>query len=479
VADPLLGSLPINASPTAGKTKKPAEQTPVKKPLVDVAALLSAPFFGKASHLDLKKAESHEFYSRYPYSIQLDSFRTLVEAKNAVTLYREKGLFTYWCEVSPEENERWFRVYAGFFESRKQAKKYREEENLHKSLVKRTPKNALLKSLIDKPILDYQAFVKKSRPSSREENKNNKKPSILKSTEPDPVPLNKDAPPEKVGVSEQSRPKVGASSNEKAIYFWGLTPPNPRMGHSSPYTARGNLAFSHKPSSILKIPERRSEASNSNLSGISAPALAGSMPKSTLPRGVEKKGQATTDQAPPKKPSIEMSTLFSEPFFAMAIDSDLNRAGGQDAYPRYPYSIQLGSFRTLDQTRKAVESYRKKGLMAYWSEVEGEGNKRWFRVYAGFFESRAEARRYREEKSLTKSLVKKTPYSTFVGTYRDKQVLEDQTLLLKSLDYLPYAIEEQDGRYRLFVGAFLSKKVAEEKRLDLESKGIQSQVIKR
>jgi cell division septation protein DedD len=189
--------------------------------------------------------------------------------------------------------------------------------------------------------------------------------------------------------------------------------------------------------------------------------------------------QAHAEQAPLEKQSVDMASMFSEPFFRMAGSSDFKTSENREEYPNYPYSIQLGSFRTLDRAKKAVDSYRKKGLHAYWSEADREGNERWFRVYSGSFESREKARKYRKEQSLERSLVKKTPYSAFVGTYTDRQVLEDQTILLESLDYVPYAIEEQDGRYRLFVGAFLTKKVAEEKQLDLESRGIQCQVVKR
>jgi hypothetical protein len=56
-------------------------------------------------------------------------------------------------------------------------------------------------------------------------------------------------------------------------------------------------------------------------------------------------------------------------------------------------------------------------------------------------------------------------------------VLEDQILLLKNLDDVPYSVEEEDGRFRLFIGAFLDIKVAEKKQRDLESRGIQSQVV--
>jgi hypothetical protein len=46
-------------------------------------------------------------------------------------------------------------------------------------------------------------------------------------------------------MSEEPRPKVGASSKEKARLNWGHMPPNP-LSHSSPCTARGILAFSRQ-----------------------------------------------------------------------------------------------------------------------------------------------------------------------------------------------------------------------------------------
>jgi cell division septation protein DedD len=77
---------------------------------------------------DLKKPESREAYPKHPYSIQLGSFRTIVQAKNAVTTFRGKGLSAYWSEVDRGDNERWFRVYTGSFETRDEAKKYRHKK---------------------------------------------------------------------------------------------------------------------------------------------------------------------------------------------------------------------------------------------------------------------------------------------------------------------------------------------------------------
>jgi cell division septation protein DedD len=159
--------------------------------------------------------------------------------------------------------------------------------------------------------------------------------------------------------------------------------------------------------------------------------------------------------------------------------SDLEKPQTLEPHPKYPYSIQLGAFRTLFEAQNAVTVYREKGISAYWSEVDLGENDSWFRVYTGFFENREAAIKYREEQNLAKSTVKKTPYSTLVGTYTDRDELETKTLLFSNLGYLPYAIEDQDQKYRLLIGAFVTKQGAEEQRQHLESKGIQSQVIRR
>jgi cell division protein FtsN len=111
--------------------------------------------------------------------------------------------------------------------------------------------------------------------------------------------------------------------------------------------------------------------------------------------------------------------------------------------------------------------------------VDLEENERWFRVYTGFFKSRDAARKYGEKLNPVRSLVKETPHSTLIGIYRDRDAIETKTRLLNDLGYMPYAIEDQDEKYRLLIGAFVTKQGAEEQRRALESKGIQSQVIRR
>ena len=59
-------------------------------------------------------------------------------------------LSTFWNEVNIGENERWFRVYTGLFETPNKAKMYRAERNLVESLVMKTPQHT---SVIDYPDL--------------------------------------------------------------------------------------------------------------------------------------------------------------------------------------------------------------------------------------------------------------------------------------------------------------------------------------
>ena len=451
------GPVPASAPPTVVKTQgksaveqetakqrtedqAPAEKAPVEKAQVKKQSPETATTTAASSSAemtvnkpDLKGSEAGDDHPKTTYSIQLGSFRTIVQAKNAMAVFRERGLSAYWAEVDLGGNEKWFRVYTGFFESREQAKRYKEKQNLEKSLVKETPQNTHM-------------GTDKENPLPSEQNPT-KVPSLK--------PL--DGTPQDVKSSVSKKPKTKEGLPLK-------TKPD-------------------KPSSGTKTPEPDSKDLGSKLTqnqGRDTAVTAHELkPMPFKPAKNTAAEQAPAEKTKVKKTNIKITADFFTPFFGMGNGADLKKYGPQETYPKYPYSIQLGSFRTLDGAKKTVDSYRKKGILAYWSEVNRGENKRWFRVYTGSFESREQARKYRKENNLLKSLVKETPYTAFVGTYKDKKVLEDQTLLLRNLDYVPYAIEEQDGRYRLFIGAFLDIKGATEKQQDLESRGIQSQVIRR
>jgi cell division septation protein DedD len=151
----------------------------------------------------------------------------------------------------------------------------------------------------------------------------------------------------------------------------------------------------------------------------------------------------------------------------------------EEAQAAFPYSLRLGAFRTLDRAKKAVGAYNQNGSSPYWTKVDLGDKGVWFRVYLGHFEDREKALRFREERGLKESLVKATRYTTLVGVYENEDELESQTLSLQDLNYAPYALKDQKGRYRLLVGAFMTEEGAQAQQRDLEIKGIQSKVIRR
>jgi cell division septation protein DedD len=143
----------------------------------------------------------------------------------------------------------------------------------------------------------------------------------------------------------------------------------------------------------------------------------------------------------------------------------------------YPYSLLLYHFRSLERAKEAVSLYAKKGLPAYWVEVE-LSNGLWYRVFVGYFEGREQAEEFRKEHGLGEAVVKRTAYATLTNRYKSQEDLRARIEFLKDLGYSPYVIE-YDDQSCVFTGAFITKEGAEKQEQELESKGVQSQVIER
>ena len=189
--------------------------------------------------------------------------------------------------------------------------------------------------------------------------------------------------------------------------------------------------------------------------------------------------QTTAVQALSEKSPLKAAAVLSALLYGLENNRAIKKPVDHNESQLYPYSIQLGAYRSLLQAKNAVTVYKEKGLSAFWSEVKLDENERWFRVYTGFFSDRSGAQQYRDKQHLPKALVRKTSYGALVGTYSNKNELEKKSRTLHDLDLMPYMIKERDGTYRLFVGAFLTERGAEDQQRILESKGIQSRVVER
>ena len=66
-----------------------------------------------------------------------------------------------------------------------------------------------------------------------------------------------------------------------------------------------------------------------------------------------------------------------------------------------------------------------------------------------------------------------------VGSASSEEELDRMRLSLLNLEFSPYVIEASDGKFHLFTGAFYQKADAEKEQLDLNTKGIKSQLVER
>ena len=146
---------------------------------------------------------------------------------------------------------------------------------------------------------------------------------------------------------------------------------------------------------------------------------------------------------------------------------------------RYPYSIYLGSFKTIDRARKAVSIFQQKGLTPYWVKIDLGPKGEWFRVFAGHFQSRDDAEAFATKRGIGTGNSRHTRYANLIGTYASEDGLKEMRLALQGLGYCPYVIEGNEGRRHLYTGAFYQRGRAEKEHNELRLRGIQSQLVDR
>jgi cell division protein FtsN len=118
------------------KAKKIDKEPPSKKPLV-ISKTQTGGMNGKKPALNRNASVTK--VPRYPYSLYIGSFQTIKRANKAVSIYTKKGLrASYKVKVFLSKGV-WYRVYMGYFESHERADKFRRENELKETTVKKTP----------------------------------------------------------------------------------------------------------------------------------------------------------------------------------------------------------------------------------------------------------------------------------------------------------------------------------------------------
>lgn len=148
---------------------------------------------------------------------------------------------------------------------------------------------------------------------------------------------------------------------------------------------------------------------------------------------------------------------------------------------KYPYSLIGGSYRSLASATDLVESYREKGLQAYWVKVNLGKKGIWYRVFIGGFPTTQNAAQTVAEHRLQDISIGKIKYACFIGSYRSVEELNDKRRLLaeKGYGYSTYFIEDTGPQFYLYVGTSYTLKGVRKTFTDLDTSGIRSEVVER
>jgi len=145
----------------------------------------------------------------------------------------------------------------------------------------------------------------------------------------------------------------------------------------------------------------------------------------------------------------------------------------------YPYSVLLGSFRSLVLAERSLSNYQKKGLPVYRVTVHLGEDGIWHRLFAGYFEYGRDAEEFIATQRLGGALVKRTRFAAGLGAFQTAAVATEKGRSLRDKGFSPYIIEDDAHRYRLMVGAFYTEAGAARQVAELAENGFVGQVVKR
>ncbi len=140
--------------------------------------------------------------------------------------------------------------------------------------------------------------------------------------------------------------------------------------------------------------------------------------------------------------------------------------------PLYPYALQLGSFKTLDGTIKAVSIYKNKGIEANWQLVDAGRRGKWYRLFTGRFKKKGDAAEYKASLKLYKSIVKFAPWTVSAWQGSSVEDLDKALTLLRENLYNAHIVKKSDSAYSLQVGIFSTRKKTEELVRELSNTGL-------
>jgi hypothetical protein len=193
-----------------------------------------------------------------------------------------------------------------------------------------------------------------------------------------------------------------------------------------------------------------------------------------LPEAKETPPEPVIQPTLPKSEVKEAPAVTPEPVQKAA------RLPIQDEPTKYPFSIFLGSFQSLDRTKKAVSIYEKDhGVSAYWVRVDLGDKGIWHRVFTGYFSSAGEAELFIEARDLNEGEIRQTKYAMLIGEFGTPEEAADTVLRLLQIGHSSYFVPGLEDGFKLYSGVFNTPEDAQKQHAELASKGIRNRVVER
>ena len=165
---------------------------------------------------------------------------------------------------------------------------------------------------------------------------------------------------------------------------------------------------------------------------------------------------------------------------AAAVDQNQENQRGPQWIPSYhPFVIQLGSFKNFKQVTRAVASYASKGLDVHWDWVDLGEKGKWYRVFIGYFESKADALKAQRVHGLKNSLIRFNPWTVLVGRFSEGQTMISILSRLRENHFDTHIVESADDFNWLLTGAFANRQGAEKVVNELQMLNLSAQVVPR
>lgn len=145
----------------------------------------------------------------------------------------------------------------------------------------------------------------------------------------------------------------------------------------------------------------------------------------------------------------------------------------------HPFSLRVANYQQRELALKEMAELRQRGLIPYLVKADlGDLGVMW-RILVGFYRTEEEAARVKSSYKLSQATVLKTEYACFLGDYESEGEMIKAFEGLRQTGYMPYVIQKDRNRFRLFSGGYEKKAEAEAHRLELQKSGVSCQVVRR